>query len=189
MLPPGAPGKKLFPGESCALRGGGICMGLLCCFSHGEKTAYSYAGVTLAIIVLIPRSSAAWIVAFHRFFEVSAGILVALALVAVWRTQPRIRKKRFNNLRVMLEENSKNELVRDLFQPIGLRADGSLSNSWSFTRSPPGCEKIDDAHCARYRRAQSDAANRCFAIVGCGQQLSIEAETCQVRVRVYPEPG
>jgi len=43
-----------------------------------------YASITLGIIVLIPRSNAAWIVALHRFFEVSVGILVALALVAVW---------------------------------------------------------------------------------------------------------
>jgi uncharacterized membrane protein YccC len=34
--------------------------------------------------VLIPRSHAGWIIALHRFFEVSVGILVALALVAVW---------------------------------------------------------------------------------------------------------
>jgi uncharacterized membrane protein YccC len=49
-----------------------------------EKTAYRYAGVTLAIIVLIPRSHPAWIVALHRFFEVSVGIIIALAVVAVW---------------------------------------------------------------------------------------------------------
>lgn len=59
-------------------------LGLLCAAFRMEKTAYRYAGVTLAIIVLIPRSHAAWIVALHRFFEVSVGILVALALVAVW---------------------------------------------------------------------------------------------------------
>jgi uncharacterized membrane protein YccC len=59
-------------------------LGLLCAAFRMEKTAYRYAGVTLAIIVLIPRSHAAWIVALHRFFEVSVGILIALALVAVW---------------------------------------------------------------------------------------------------------
>lgn len=59
-------------------------LGLMCSAFRMEKTAYRYAGVTLAIIVLIPRSHAAWIVALHRFFEVSVGILVALALVAVW---------------------------------------------------------------------------------------------------------
>jgi uncharacterized membrane protein YccC len=63
-------------------------LGLLCAAFRMEKTAYRYAGVTLAIIVLIPRSHGAWIVAFHRFFEVSVGILVALALVAIWPEHP-----------------------------------------------------------------------------------------------------
>jgi uncharacterized membrane protein YgaE (UPF0421/DUF939 family) len=49
-----------------------------------EKSAYRYASITLAIIVLIPRANAAWIVALHRFFEVSVGIVVALVLAAVW---------------------------------------------------------------------------------------------------------
>jgi uncharacterized membrane protein YccC len=59
-------------------------LGLLCSAFRMEKTAYRYAGVTLAITVLIPRSNAAWVVALHRFFEVSVGIILALALVAVW---------------------------------------------------------------------------------------------------------
>ena len=61
-----------------------FALGLLCAGFRMEKTAYRYAGVTLAIIVLIPRSNAAWIVALHRFVEVSVGILVALAVTAVW---------------------------------------------------------------------------------------------------------
>jgi len=61
-----------------------FALGLLCTAFRMEKTAYRYASVTLAIIVLIPRSNAAWIVAVHRFFEVSVGILVALAVTAVW---------------------------------------------------------------------------------------------------------
>ena len=59
-------------------------LGLVCAAFRMEKTAYRYASITLGIIVLIPRSNAAWIVALHRFFEVSVGILVALALVAIW---------------------------------------------------------------------------------------------------------
>jgi uncharacterized membrane protein YccC len=56
-----------------------------------EKTAYRYASITLAIIVLIPRANPAWIVALHRFIEVSVGILVALAMVAIWpEHQPRL---------------------------------------------------------------------------------------------------
>ena len=53
--------------------------GLLCAALRMEKSAYRYASVTLAIIVLIPRSNAAWIIALHRFAEVSVGIVVALA--------------------------------------------------------------------------------------------------------------
>jgi len=59
-------------------------LGLFCAAFRMEKSAYRYASVTLAIILLIPRSNAAWIVALHRFFEVSVGIVVALVLAAVW---------------------------------------------------------------------------------------------------------
>jgi uncharacterized membrane protein YgaE (UPF0421/DUF939 family) len=61
-----------------------FALGLLCAALRMEKTAYRYASVTLAIIVLIPRSNPAWIVAIHRFVEVSVGIVVALAVTAVW---------------------------------------------------------------------------------------------------------
>jgi len=43
-----------------------------------RMTSYRYASVTLTIIVLIPRTNPAWIVALHRFIEVSVGIIVAL---------------------------------------------------------------------------------------------------------------
>jgi len=59
-------------------------LGLVCAAFRMEKSAYRYASVTLAIIVLIPRSNPAYIVAVHRFVEVSVGILVALAVTAVW---------------------------------------------------------------------------------------------------------
>jgi len=49
-----------------------------------EKTAYRYASITLAIVVLIPRSNPPWSVAMHRFIEVSVGIIVALGVVALW---------------------------------------------------------------------------------------------------------
>lgn len=62
-------------------------LGLLCAAFRMDKNAYRYAGVTLAIILLIPRSNAAWIIALHRFFEVSVGITIALVLAAVWPEQ------------------------------------------------------------------------------------------------------
>ena len=59
-------------------------LGLLCAAFRMERSAYRYASITLAIIVLIPRSNAAWVIALHRFFEVSVGIVVALSLAAAW---------------------------------------------------------------------------------------------------------
>ena len=61
-----------------------VLIGLLSIAFPLEKTAYRYASVTLAIIVLIPRSAPAWIIALHRFLEVSVGIIVALGVVALW---------------------------------------------------------------------------------------------------------
>ncbi|MGA2590026.1 MAG: FUSC family protein [Bryobacteraceae bacterium] len=65
----------------------GICvfiLGLLCALTRSGPSAYRFGGVTLAIVVLIPRSDSAWLVAFHRFAEVSVGIGVALLLALVW---------------------------------------------------------------------------------------------------------
>jgi uncharacterized membrane protein YgaE (UPF0421/DUF939 family) len=61
-----------------------VLIGMLSIAFRLEKTAYRYASITLAIIVLIPRSAPAWAIALHRFLEVSVGIIVALAVVALW---------------------------------------------------------------------------------------------------------
>src|SRR5437667_1019022 len=71
-----------------------VLIGLLSYGFRLEKTAYRYAGVTLAIIVLIPRSNPAWIIALHRFSEVSVGIIVALAVVAFWPERSAIPAKK-----------------------------------------------------------------------------------------------
>ena len=65
-------------------------LGLVSLLFRLERVGYSYAGMTLAIIVLIPRPEAPWIAAAHRFAEVSVGILVALAVVAVWGEEQRL---------------------------------------------------------------------------------------------------
>ncbi len=46
--------------------------------------AYRFAAITVSIILLIAHTSPAWIVASHRFVEVSVGIAVALAISEVW---------------------------------------------------------------------------------------------------------
>ena len=65
-------------------------VGLLPIAFRLEKTAYRYASITLTIIVLIPRSAAPWMIALHRFIEVSVGIIVALAVVALWPEHRRL---------------------------------------------------------------------------------------------------
>ena len=67
-----------------------ILLGFLSIAFRLEKTAYRYASITLAIIVLIPRPDPAWTIALHRFLEVSVGIIVALAVVAVWPERQRL---------------------------------------------------------------------------------------------------
>ncbi len=47
-------------------------------------SAYRFAGITLSIILLIPRAHAPWIIGWHRFLEVSLGIAVALVVTTVW---------------------------------------------------------------------------------------------------------
>lgn len=59
-------------------------LGLLSFAFRLRKTAFRYAGVTLAIVVLVPRTSPPFTAAWHRFTEVALGILVGLAVVALW---------------------------------------------------------------------------------------------------------
>jgi uncharacterized membrane protein YccC len=65
-------------------------VGLLPIAFRLEKTAYRYASITLTIIFLFPRSGAPWIIASNRFLEVSIGIIVALAVVALWPEHRRL---------------------------------------------------------------------------------------------------
>jgi uncharacterized membrane protein YgaE (UPF0421/DUF939 family) len=57
--------------------------GLLCGVLR-LRGAYRFAAITLSIVLLVAHEHPAWIVASHRFVEVSVGIAVALALAEVW---------------------------------------------------------------------------------------------------------
>ncbi|MGO9084249.1 MAG: FUSC family protein [Candidatus Sulfotelmatobacter sp.] len=59
-------------------------LGLLCAVVRSGQSAYRFGGVTLAIVLLVPRTAPAWQVALHRFAEVSIGIVVALIFAWVW---------------------------------------------------------------------------------------------------------
>jgi len=60
-------------------------IGFLCVVLRVERSSFRYASITLVIVMLVPRSTSARLVALHRFFEVSIGIAVGLALFAIWQ--------------------------------------------------------------------------------------------------------
>ena len=65
----------------------GICvfiLGLVCALTRSGYSAYRFGGITVAIVLLIPRVEPAWLIALHRFAEVSIGIGVALIFAWVW---------------------------------------------------------------------------------------------------------
>ena len=67
-----------------AFGAGVLVLGLLCALVGSPRTAYRFGGVTLAIVLLVPRTNSAWHMAFHRFAGVSLGIGVALVLTVLW---------------------------------------------------------------------------------------------------------
>jgi len=61
-----------------------FALGLVCAFLRLDQNAYRFAGITLAIVTLVPRGATPCVIALHRFLEVSIGIAFALARSAVW---------------------------------------------------------------------------------------------------------
>jgi uncharacterized membrane protein YgaE (UPF0421/DUF939 family) len=59
-------------------------LGPLCTLAHVDRNGYRFGGITLAIVLLVPRTGPAWQIAFHRFAEVSIGIGVALLSAIIW---------------------------------------------------------------------------------------------------------
>jgi uncharacterized membrane protein YccC len=65
--------------------------GVICALLRRERSSYRYAGITLTIVMLIPHVQPAWVIATHRFIEISLAILVALLLTAVSPETPPTR--------------------------------------------------------------------------------------------------
>jgi len=59
-------------------------LGIVCALTRSQYSAYRFGAVALTIVVMIPRTTAPWTIAFHRFAEVSIGIGVALLFTLVW---------------------------------------------------------------------------------------------------------
>ena len=73
-----------FPDNVAAFGVTVFAVGLLCAALKVERSAYRYAGITLTIVMMVSRAGNEWVVAMHRFFEVSVGIAVGLVISAVW---------------------------------------------------------------------------------------------------------
>ena len=67
-----------------AFAAGVLGLGLICAVLHLDRAAYRFAGITLAIVLLVSRAQFAWTIAIHRFLEVSLGIAIGLILTALW---------------------------------------------------------------------------------------------------------
>ena len=64
-------------------------LGVLSAALHLDRSAFRFAGITLAIVMLAVSGQSPWVVAAHRFVEVSIGIVIALLLTAVWHERGR----------------------------------------------------------------------------------------------------
>lgn len=72
-------------GANVFVFGAGVfILGLLSALARADRSAFRFGGVTLAIVLTVPRTGPAWQIAFHRFAEVSIGIGVALLLAMTW---------------------------------------------------------------------------------------------------------
>jgi uncharacterized membrane protein YgaE (UPF0421/DUF939 family) len=71
--------------QNVAAFGAGVfVLGLICTLLRIGRNAFRYAGITLAIVMLVARAEPAWMIGIQRFLEISVGIVVGLLLTAVW---------------------------------------------------------------------------------------------------------
>jgi uncharacterized membrane protein YccC len=74
-----------FFGPHWLVYGAGIFVCGIVCAVLRVGSAYRFAAITLTIVLLVAHLRSPWIVATHRFVEVSLGIAVALVMTMVWR--------------------------------------------------------------------------------------------------------
>jgi uncharacterized membrane protein YgaE (UPF0421/DUF939 family) len=74
-----------YAAQNAAAFGAGVfVLGLIIALLGIGRNAFRYAGITLAIVMLIARAEPAWVIAINRFLEISVGIAVGLLVTAVW---------------------------------------------------------------------------------------------------------
>jgi uncharacterized membrane protein YccC len=80
----GAVADIYLPASVWAFGAAAFMIGLLCVALRVERSAYRHASITLAIVMLVPRSGSGRLFALHRFFEVLIGIAVGLVFFGLW---------------------------------------------------------------------------------------------------------
>jgi len=80
----GAVTDSYFHGSAWAFGAAVLVIGMLGVALQIERSAFRYAGITTAIVMLVPRSTSGRLVALHRFLAVSVGLAVGLAVFALW---------------------------------------------------------------------------------------------------------
>ena len=73
-----------YPGNAAAFAVGVFVIGVICAATRVERAAYRYASITLAIVMLVARANRSYVMALHRFVEVSIGIVIGLVASAIW---------------------------------------------------------------------------------------------------------
>src|SRR5258706_1690974 len=74
-----------FPRSLPVLALGMLVMGAICSLLRQSQSAYRFAGITLVIIAMPTYAHPSWTIALHRFLEVCLGIVVGMAVLALWR--------------------------------------------------------------------------------------------------------
>jgi len=69
-----------------------LVLGFVSAAAHSSRSAYRFAGVTAAIILLVPRAGSPWKIAIDRFAGVCIGLGVALILTLFWREKEEVSK-------------------------------------------------------------------------------------------------
>ena len=76
-----------FPPSLPVLALGMLVIGAICGLLRQSQSAYRFAGITLVIIAMPTYAHPSWTIALHRFLEVCLGIVVGMAVLALWRSR------------------------------------------------------------------------------------------------------
>ena len=71
-------------GSALAFGASVFVLGVLRTPTKSDLNGYRFGAVTVAIVLLVPRTGPPWRIALHRFAEVSIGIAVALIMALLW---------------------------------------------------------------------------------------------------------